>query len=246
MVTDVIIVFWAWCRSRTFDKLAERCYVKYVEVEGVDFENTSGLPIYEYNKLKELWKKQEAFDTVAKKNHPVLFFLLRSYPEFITDILYYIDRGFKFIRRIVKYGIFDKQNVIKTKLSVNWHDTDAKIVAAIESLIIDFVEKECSNMYDVCYPQEKINLTEDTNKGVLYLQLYIDDSEIGEDSKKHKQNVIDIYNYFKNDRKLLELEIEEFDDSRDIKEYIELEKKLYNEDTKYCTMFVESRGVMWT
>lgn len=234
--------FWDYIQEHTFDKLAEKVGVKYIEVEGIDYEiSPAGYRVITATALTTLWKRHEDFDIKAKQKHPILFFLTRTYPDFISNIIYAPGKVYRFIRKYFKHIFIKQYNVVKTGLSVGYWDIDTRLVHAIKSLCFEFVEIECDNMFKACYEED----VSDDNQGLQYLERVLKDPNSNKNNTKHLNNIISVYNWFKVERGTLVSQIDS-DDYSDPKLYVKLENELYTKDTKYCELFCKSREVLWT
>jgi len=242
VIFDKLEDVWNYIQDKTFDKLAEMAKVKYVEVKGVDFEETSYGKTYDATALRDLWDKTAKFDEQAKKDHPILFFLMRTYPDFIGDIVYIPGKVYRICRKYFRHFFVKKYNIVKTDLPVGYWDTDTRMLYAIKTLCMDFVEVECDHMYRMCFDVDKRSKD---NLGLAYIDEQIKDSLDYPERVEAYHNIKLAYSWFKTDRKKLEDLIDTYPQIS-IQECTNLETQLYNLDTLHITNLVKSRGYLWT
>lgn len=243
VVFDKLEDFWNYIQDNTFDKLAEKSGVKYIEIEGVDFERSSVGVCYTLDSMKTLWKKRDDFDVQAKDKHPILFFLMRTYPDFLGSIVYSPGKLYRVARKYFKHFFYKKHNIVKTGLPVGYWDIDTRLVHAIKTLCIEFVELECDNMFKIYYDDE---VTKE-NQGIDYLRKLILDHETTPENIEGYRNIIDCYQWFKFDRQVIVDLIESpMEEPFDVDEYIKQEDTLYSGDTKYSHLLCSFRSSLWT
>jgi len=127
------------------------------------------------------WKKD------YKKRHSIIYWLEWELPVLYNNIIYKINFIPYLLDRFIR-----KPHIIDTKLKPMYYDKDELILHGLFSLLVDFVEVECSHMYKIC-----INLTDIDKQlikngkqqllGVKYLQ------HIEDDISKSKEE-IEAYN----------------------------------------------------
>jgi hypothetical protein len=84
----------------------------------------------------EIWHEN------AKKNYPVKYWLLETFPDFINDCYRFVTKPFSETKYWIRYRIFDRQHVIKTGLKPNYYDFDTRCIHGMFNMLIEFVEND--------------------------------------------------------------------------------------------------------
>lgn len=247
-VFNIIENGWNWFREGTFDTIAEHVGVKYKEVLGLDYEIIDGgYKVYPADSFLDRIERRDQFEADAKSNSPILFFIYRTLPDFLEDVVLSPETFYKKIRDYVKYNFIKKYHIVNTGLPPGYYDTDTRILYGVRQLLFDFIEIECHNMYIWSgLPVED----EDQNYGLKYLMLSMED-ELGDQAIPNipsLQAIIGSYNYFKTERPRLEAEIDNINIVKDkaSKKYFKLQEQLYNLDTKHLNSIIKNRSILWT
>lgn len=211
---------------------------------------------------KDIWSLEEAMMDKnkrleqfldSKKKHPLEWFVYVTMVDAIGDVVWPINRFFSNSLYRLKNGL-KKRHYIKVGDFGDWPDADGIIFESIRKSLINFVEKECDNMYRVCF-QSKGKIQKNKNYGLKYLRLYINDKESSKDLKSAYKNIVEAYEYFTKVRPQIEKDIEKkwnkkYKNSDECnertKQAMVMEDFMYKEDTRYLNMVVNARGHMWT
>ena len=128
----------------------------------------------------------------------------------------------------------NKQKWLTDQISGDWKDKDTIIETALEQCLFHYVEKELNGII----PDHSF---------------YEEDLKAGHISERYVKRQIALYDairqaytYFKNERDLLEREIEDAFSANDISRASEAEITLYDRDTEMLSTIVKYRGYMWT
>lgn len=226
---------------KKYDKILTILNLKYQPVEGVDFEQRSGNIIHTIEQILSLCDKQDQFDKQASQKYPVKFFFLRTIPSYVGGLFEYLSKLHRDIIRYITYKFIHKYHIVNTKLPPNYYDCDTRMVNAISSLIIDFIEIECDHMYKI-YNDKENDLN---NYGIQYMLDRI------EDDAQHKiriERIIDAFNFFKTEKaqKLQELDNLDINVKNFASKYNTLSNVLYDLETKHITNVIKYRYLLWT
>jgi len=82
-----------------------------------------------------------------KKNAPIRYFFSVVLVD-LKDVIF--CRIFPSMIDWVAYRTFKRYHIVDTKLKPKYYDTDEVMLHACFSLLVDYVERECANMYEVC------------------------------------------------------------------------------------------------
>lgn len=116
----------------------------------------------------------------------------------------------------------------------DWKDKDTIIECVLVQCLFHYVEHELSGVIP-----DRGYYDDDLAAGRVSLS-YV------EKSYAYYDVIRQAYRYFKDERSLLETEIEDAFDKNEIARAIEAETTLYDRDTEMLSAIVKYRGYMWT
>ena len=128
----------------------------------------------------------------------------------------------------------NQQKWLTDQISGDWKDKDTIIECVLVQCLFDYVEHELSGVIP-----DRGYYDDDLAAGHVSLS-YVEKSYAYYDVIRHA------YRYFKDERCVLEAEIEDAFDKNEITRAIEAETTLYDRDTEMLSAIVKYRGYMWT
>lgn len=128
----------------------------------------------------------------------------------------------------------NQQKWLTDCISGDWKDKDTIIESVLVQCLFHYVEHELEGVIP-----DRGYYDEDLAAGYVSLS-YV------EKSYAYYDDIRQTYRYFKDERGVLEAEIEDAFDKNEIIRAIEAETTLYDRDTEMLGVIVKYRGYMWT
>lgn len=212
-----------------------------------------------YSATMKEWKE---WRLKAKKEHPIRYFIGDTIPMWFNV---YVKMKFRDLIWWFKYRLSSKHkyNIIKLALKPDYYELEQRMLYANFSLLVGFVEEQCSHMQRFCNKK-----TKGTNKelGELYIQQMTEFVDENEQTREYYKKTLELYKWWTEDflkrtdvyddypipNKFDKNSFFDFDDEdREIrhewaKKIEEVEEKRFQEEQEKLIELIKIRRFLWT
>lgn len=135
---------------------------------------------------------------------------------YCLDLIISKIKCFDNIRYWIAHRTYDKYNIIKTDLKPGYYEVEERILHSLFTLLVDYVEIECSHMYAICNDNKDLILQTFFNPrqpdlGIKYLETEVEDKKDNMISKE----IAELYKWWKFERpkrvNFYEIKLNKFD-----------------------------------
>lgn len=212
------------------------------------------------------WQEWESWHKLAKKKHPIRYWVAEEGLDLLQDILYLPSDILYTIRVYIRNRFIDKMHYIRTGLKPGeYYDLDYRILHGLFYELVEFVECEQAHLMKV-YEKERnyqfingrciqagldyldwaCNLRLDENYGIT-----LDDKDYGKltDQAKTAHKILKLYHWWKNRPNRIDphdLFSKEKDGKYYYREIQKIQEAYDKEDTKMLIKLIKIRGSLWT